>query len=198
LRTASSGSATQLPDILSFLPSLHYFNGVADHLRDKGHTVFEPQVNPIGSIQNRGDQLTEKILQQTNAGDRVHILAHSMGGLDARYALTNSIDLVQRVATLVTIGTPHRGSPVADAVVRGTGPLFDKIPDFLKRKLASNAGAIQDLTTTRCIAFDAATIDVSGVRYMNVATPQRAAIRCFFFSLRPPSAISHMKSTMAW
>lgn len=163
------GFGDLLPDILSFLPSLHYFNGVADHLRNQGHTVLEPQVNPIGSIQQRGDQLAQKILQQTNAGGRLHILAHSMGGLDARHALAKNRDLAQRVATLVTIGTPHQGSPVADAVVKGTGPLFDNIPDFLKRKLASNAGAIQDLTTSSCSAFDAATPDVAGIRYINVA-----------------------------
>ena len=53
--------------------------------------------------------------------------------------------------------------------MKNTGPLFENIPDFLKRKLASNAGAIQDLTTARCSAFDAATADVAGIRYINVA-----------------------------
>lgn len=163
------GFGDLLPGILSFLPSVHYFNGVADHLRDLGYTVLEPQVNPIGSIQDRANQLAEKILKQTDAADKVHILAHSMGGLDARYAITNRTDLVSRVATLVTIGTPHRGSPVADAVVQRTGPLFDSVPDFLKQKLENNAGAMRDLTTTACIAFDEATADASSVKYINVA-----------------------------
>jgi hypothetical protein len=74
------GFGDQLPGILSFLPSLHYFNGVADHLRDAGHTVLEPQVDPVGTVKNRGDQLAEKILRQTKPDDRIHILAHSMGG----------------------------------------------------------------------------------------------------------------------
>ena len=163
------GFGDLLPGALSFLPSVHYFNGVADHLRDNGHTVIEPQVNPIGSIQSRGDQLAGKILKQTSPNDRVHILAHSMGGLDARHAITNRNDLVHRVATLVTIGTPHRGSPVADAVVNGAGPLFENIPDFLKQKLQQNAGALHDLTTGACIPFDQATPDAGGVRYINVA-----------------------------
>jgi triacylglycerol lipase len=92
-----------------------------------------------------------------------------MGGLDARHAITNRNDLVQRVATLVTIGTPHRGSPVADAVANRTGPLLDQIPDLLRRKLESNTEALRDLTTAVCSAFDDATPDAASVRYINVA-----------------------------
>jgi triacylglycerol lipase len=126
-------------------------------------------VDPIGSVKDRGDQLANKIVKQTAPGDRVHILAHSMGGLDARQAITNRKDLVDRVATLVTIGTPHRGSPVADAVANKTGQLLDKIPNLLRQKLESNTEALRDLTTKVCSAFDDATPDVPTVRYINVA-----------------------------
>src|SRR5581483_6949577 len=122
------GFGDLLPGILSSLPSVHYFNMVADHFRDLGHNVLEPQVDPIGSIPNRGTQLAEKILRQTNPTDKVHIFAHSMGGLDSRFAISNRDDVAERIATLVTIGTPHRGSPVADAVIRQSGPIFDQIP----------------------------------------------------------------------
>lgn len=162
------GFGDQLPGLLQLLP-IHYFNAVADHLRDQGHIVLEPQVDSTGSVKVRGDQLADKILKQTAPGDRVHILAHSMGGLDARHAITKRTDLVGRVATLVTIGTPHRGSPVADAVANKTGPLLGKIPDLLRRKLESNTEALPDLTTAVCSAFDDATPDATTVRYINVA-----------------------------
>ena len=163
------GFGDVLPDYLSFLPSIHYFVGVADHLRDRGHTVLEPQVNPIGSIQQRGEELANKILRQIKPGERVHIFGYSMGGLDARYAISNRPDLVDRVATLVTIGAPHRGSPVADAVVKKAGPLFNSVPDFIKRKLEFNSRALHDLTTEACISFDEKTADVPSVRYINIA-----------------------------
>jgi triacylglycerol lipase len=163
------GFGDELPGLFQLLPTIHYFNCVADHLREQGHDVLEPQVNPTGSVQERGDQLAEKILKQTAPGDNVHILAHSMGGLDARDAITKRTDLVERVATLVTIGTPHRGSPVADAVAKKTGPLLDKIPHLLRQKLESNTKALHDLTTQVCSAFDAATPDAPSVRYINVA-----------------------------
>ncbi|HZS28173.1 MAG TPA: hypothetical protein VFB76_13155 [Candidatus Angelobacter sp.] len=178
------GFGDLLPGILSSLPSVHYFNMVADHFRDLGHNVLEPQVDPIGSIPNRGTQLAEKILRQTNPTDKVHIFAHSMGGLDSRFAISNRDDVAERIATLVTIGTPHRGSPVADAVIRQSGPIFDQIPAVLKAKLENNAGAIQDLTTASCAQFDDNTPDKPGVRYINVAgDASRAGNELLLFQL---------------
>jgi triacylglycerol lipase len=148
---------------------VNYFNGVADHLRRQGLNVIAPQVNPIGSVQERGEQLAAAILSQAPPAERVHVIAHSMGGLDARYALAHVAGFDDRVATLVTIGTPHRGSTVADAIADPTDPLFEHIPALLRQQLELNAGALHDLTTTVCIVFDAATPDSDGVRYIEVA-----------------------------
>jgi hypothetical protein len=92
-----------------------------------------------------------------------------MGGLDARHAVTNVLRGSQQVATLITIGTPHLGSAVADAIADPADPLFAHIPALLFKQLERNAGAIHDLTTTFCEHFDATTPDVEGVRYIQVA-----------------------------
>lgn len=91
---------------------------------------MESKVSAIGSVELRGNQLAE-ILRDAMPGEPLHIIAHSMGGLDARHAITNRKDIVTRVKTLVTIGTPHLGSEVADAVVSKVGPLFKAIPTAL-------------------------------------------------------------------
>jgi len=162
---------------------INYFNGVANHLRHQGHEVAEPQVNPIGSIAHRGDALARAILKLP-AGRKVHVLAHSMGGLDARHALANVPGVAARVATLVTIGTPHRGSPVADAVQDRTHPLFASIPQALVDQLEHNAAALANLTTAFAGAFDDDTPDVAGVRYMNVAgDASRGGHELFFLQL---------------
>ena len=157
------GSLTGVPSLVN------YFNGVALHLRRQGHTVISPQVNPIGSVRQRGEMLAAIIGEQVAAGDRVHIIAHSMGGLDARHAISKVSGFSNRVKTLVTIGTPHRGSPVADAIVNRAGPLFPHIPTFLLDKLESNAPALHDLTTEAGAHFDDTTPDAQGVRYIEVA-----------------------------
>ena len=148
---------------------VNYFNGVAAHLRRRGHTVIAPQVNPIGSVQARGEQLAAAVTRELGEFVGFHIIAHSMGGLDARHALAHVPGFADRVATLVTIGTPHRGSPVADAVVSGTGPLFAHLPTFLLQQLERNAGAVHDLTTEVGVRFDESTPDSEGVRSVEVA-----------------------------
>ena len=53
--------------------------------------------------------------------DRVVIIAHSMGGLDARYMISR-LGMDDRVTALVTITTPHRGSPYADWCLHAPRP----------------------------------------------------------------------------
>jgi triacylglycerol lipase len=53
-------------------------------------------------------QQVEQVCEQTGA-DRVHVIGHSLGGLIARYYVQRR-DGDQRVDTLVTLGTPHRGT----------------------------------------------------------------------------------------
>lgn len=148
--------------------SPHYFNGVAAHLTTKGHNVIEAKVDAIGTVERRGNELAE-ILRDAMPGEPLHIIAHSMGGLDARHAITNRKDIVTRVKTLVTIGTPHQGSPVADAIMEKSGSLFQAIPPSLLEQLQSSREALLDLTTDVSKLRDANTPDQDGVRYIEVA-----------------------------
>jgi triacylglycerol lipase len=150
-------------------PFVNYFHGVAAHLERKGHIVIVPTVNPVGTVAQRGEQLGSKILGQAPPSGRLHLIAHSMGGLDARHALAHVQGLADRVDTLVAIGTPHRGSPVADAIASHTDPLLAHIPTFIVDALQRNAGALHDLTTDFGTHFDETTPDLSSVRYIDVA-----------------------------
>jgi len=82
------------------------------------------------------------ILKNAMPGEPLHVIAHSMGGLDARHAITNRKDIVTRVRTLVTIGTPHQGSPVAAAIMSNTGAIFQVIPPFLVGQLKNSGEAL--------------------------------------------------------
>lgn len=157
-------------DLLPGFPSLvNYFNGVELHLGGFPK-VFVPSVNPIGCIEQRAKQLASAIANKSGLVDPLHIIAHSMGGLDARFLITRLPDVGQRVATLVTIGTPHGGSPVADAFDNPFDPLRAHIPPFIMKQLQENAGAVHDLTTDSCRQFNIDTPDMEhGVKYFEIA-----------------------------
>jgi len=140
-----------------------YFRGVPERLRGLGAEVFAIRVAPLSSVKERAEELARAV-QQLDAG-RVNIIAHSMGGLDARYAITN-LGLAAKVASLTTIGTPHRGTPLADI----GAALGDKIKlRGLLGKLGLDIDAFYDLTTGSMQAFNEAVRDAPGILYGSYA-----------------------------
>jgi triacylglycerol lipase len=170
-------------DLLPGFQPINYFNGVADLF--KGTKVFAPQVDPVGTIEVRGNALADAIRDEPDLGKPLHIIAHSMGGLDARHVITHRTDVSPRIATLVTIGTPHNGSAVADALVKRSHPLVSALVQLFPKKLADELGAIENLTTEFCKNFNKTTPDLLGkVRYINVAgDASRGSSELPFFKL---------------
>ncbi len=144
-----------------------YFSGVSAAINHDTLKVFEPQAPTIGTIQLRADALAEFILKNTSPDDEVYVVAHSMGGLDTRMALQQNLALRQRVIALAAIGTPHEGSPVADAIVR-VGP-GESIPEKILTFLPSKAQGLLDLTTGACAKFNTTCVDQPGITYYAIA-----------------------------
>lgn len=98
-------------------------------LRSHGILAFAPNVSAYDTIESRSEMWKQRlvcILEETGA-ERLNLIAHSMGGLDARYLITQ-LNMHHRVASLVTVSTPHRGSSMAQFVLER--------PDRVKRLLA--------------------------------------------------------------
>jgi triacylglycerol lipase len=160
---------------------LTYFYNVKDYLQAHGEQlVFTPAVDPFNTSDFRGEQLTadiEEILKATGH-EKVNIIGHSQGGLDARVVANLRPDLV---ASVVTVATPHEGSQVADVALKLVAdpnaqqalndllvligaPLYDQIGNetnvILPLKLFSQEGIA---------AFNKAHPDEAGVFYASIA-----------------------------
>jgi triacylglycerol lipase len=99
-----------------------YFRGVPEALEASGNRVLVTQVPPIAGVEKRARRLGEQILHAF--GDEpVHLIGHSMGGLDARRLLADS-DWQKRVLSLTTIGTPHLGTSLADFAKLRVGRVY--------------------------------------------------------------------------
>jgi pimeloyl-ACP methyl ester carboxylesterase len=68
------------------------------------------------------DQLVSRVRQQTGA-PKVHLLAHSMGGLVARSYIATP-ERAANIDTLITLGTPYFGAPKAFHAIRYGTCLF--------------------------------------------------------------------------
>lgn len=160
----------------------NYWGRIPGELIRNGATVYYGGQQSAASTENAAKELRERILrivEETGCG-KVNIIAHSKGGLEARWAV-GKLGLAPYVASLTTINTPHRGCAFADwllgrlpqglchwAAARYNGALRrlgDPHPDFL--------AAVYDLTAERCAAYNGELPDVPGVLYQSVGSKMK-------------------------
>ena len=88
-------------------------------LRIEGFKVYKSKVDSFGTIENNARILQEeikKIIEECKC-EKVNIIAHSKGGLDSKYAI-KELHMGQYVASLTTLCTPHKGSPIASSLLK--------------------------------------------------------------------------------
>ena len=165
---------------------LEYFRGVmrhleknADVLKGKGK-VYVADLDPLDTIPSRAIQLRDFIQKRIYRDkkfryEKVNIIAHSMGGLDARYMISNlAMDtgprgpMADRVASLTTIGTPHLGTPFADFMI-GL-PIGQQVIQWANL-YSINIGAFEHLTENYLVkeGFNDRMPDCKQVRYFSYA-----------------------------
>jgi len=100
------------PESIPFL-QVNYWNRIKKYLEQLGCKVLVPKVSPAGGVKYRAHELN-KFIEANFPNQKVHLIAHSMGGLDCRYLITHVKPSSYKVLTLTTLSTPHRGSPFMD------------------------------------------------------------------------------------
>lgn len=164
-----------------------YFRGVGARLEQLGTRVYSFRVHPTATVPSRAAELA-KALEALDA-ERVNIIAHSMGGLDARYAASR-LSASRRIASIVTVGTPHRGTPLADL---GAGLwLVAPATKLLMEKGGFDAHGLLELTTDRMRRFNDEVVDQEGIFYGHWLA--RASFRSLNPMLLPTWQVLRMKS----
>ena len=163
---------------------LNYWGRVPRELKRNGAQVFYGQQQSAASVEDSGRELADRIraIMEETGCEKVNIIAHSKGGLDARAAISHE-GMAPHVATLTTINTPHRGCIYAEY-------LLNKVPEAAREKVAAAyngalkhlgdenpdfLAAVTDLTESACLARNAETPDMPGVVYESVMSWCRAA-----------------------
>ncbi len=99
----------------SLLGVLDYFYGIPGELRSGGARVYVANVSSSNFSEVRGEQLIRYLdqLRATYGHSKFNLIGHSHGGPTIRYVASVRPDLV---ASVTTVGAPHTGSAVADAL----------------------------------------------------------------------------------
>lgn len=136
-RKAEQICATKYPLLLVhgvFFRDTKYFNywgRIPKELEQNGAKIYYGNHSSAASVADSAAELSariKEILKETGA-EKINIIAHSKGGLDCRYALSE-LDMAPYIASLTTINTPHKGCLFADY-------LLTKIPEKTKSQVAS-------------------------------------------------------------
>ena len=159
-------------------PFWHAFRGISDFLEKQNIPVYITNRDGVGSISNCAHQLRDEILDilKKENCDKVNLIAHSKGGVDARYMIS-CLDMAEHIASLTTLSSPHHGSRVAVHLLE-MPRFWRNILEFLLNTFFRIWGdqkpdAVQmakDLTPKAMAQFNKTVLDVPGVYYQSFSS----------------------------
>jgi uncharacterized alpha/beta hydrolase family protein len=131
--TNTATNSTKLPILLihGYMEDAAVWNKWIDLLKKDGipfyPITFKESDDKCGSAAEHAKELSKIIgqIKEETGQNKVNIVGHSKGGLDARVYLANN---TKDVANLVMIGTPNAGSPLAQSSEVCTPAVYDLRP----------------------------------------------------------------------
>lgn len=154
-----------------------YWGRIPNALSEMGAVLFYGQQDSWARVEDNAKSIKARIRQilDETESEKVNIIAHSKGGLEARMA-ASSLGMGDQIASITTIGTPHRGSKTIDKLLKAPDSLFnvaafavdnwigligDTKPDFY--------AVCRDFSTEYAEKFNRENPDVPGVYYQSYA-----------------------------
>jgi len=155
----------------------NYWGRIPTTLEKRGATLFYGHQDSWGNIEYNAGILKDnlnKFIAETN-NEKVNIIAHSKGGLEARYMIS-SLGMADKIASLTMVATPHYGSKTIDLLCKLPKWLYriaafftnlffkmlgDKKPDFYT--------ASRQFTTVHMETFNEQNPDSASVYYQSYA-----------------------------
>ncbi|TGL90499.1 hypothetical protein EHQ68_03445 [Leptospira congkakensis] len=102
--------------------------------RDSANSEFDFYLytyRTSNSILINGRQFHSTLRSYFSDSDQVYIVAHSMGGLVTRVALSKEVGVLPFVRLVVTLASPQFGSPFATSSFLGSNPFLNDLGNYL-------------------------------------------------------------------
>lgn len=125
------------------LKYVNYWGRIPGELIKNGAKIYYGHQEGWGTIESNAEEIKAKIYEviEKENTDKVNIIAHSKGGLDARY-LVSQLDMGDYVASLTMISSPHHGSEVLEFVEK----LPKKLVNFIGNRINKSFSMMGDKT----------------------------------------------------
>ena len=154
-----------------------YWGRIPKTLTAGGAVLFYGKQDCWATVEENAKTLKSRIrdiLEETGA-EKINIIAHSKGGLEARMT-ASSLGMGNNIASITTIGTPHRGSRTIDRIIKAPKSFFnaasfavdnwigligDTKPDFYS--------VCRSFTTEYAERFNRDNPDIPGIFYQSFA-----------------------------
>lgn len=182
--------------------------GVVNFLTSEGIPFkHEIQLRPNGRIAINGAQLRLIVDAQakTFGAKKVHLIAHSKGGVDSRSYIDDNYDpkAGTKVLSLHTLSSPHNGTVLADLAVARRDPdggraitLDPELSAFLNLDaIQVFAGNTQErFGQQRAVSADRLAIDdlrVNAMRNFNISNPYTSEIKLYTYGTDADANVSN-------
>jgi len=191
------------------LGELGYFQHVREFLR--AHATADVHVvrtHPTASLPQRAARVVETVAATMGRDGPVHLIGHSSGGLDARLAVSPGASLpsrqnvervARRVTTVITVATPHHGTPLASffASLLGQRLLrllslwtvyvlrFGRLPISVVVKLGALFARLDDHVGLNSVLLD----QLFGQLLADFSPTRRGAVETFFSEVSKDQAL---------
>ncbi len=159
-----------------------YWGRIPRRLEEAGTKVYFGGQAAFGTIAENAARLkvsAEQALEDSGA-DKLNLIAHSKGGIEARY-LISVLGMGEKVASLTTLATPHRGIRSMDKLKKRTEGAYKILVGVFNLMLMVDGGQknfslkpYEQLTADYMEVFNELVPDQAGVYYQSYAFDMRS------------------------
>jgi len=152
-----------------------YWGRIPETLQKEGVRVYFGGGHAWTTIEYNGEIIAETLkgIIESEKCEKVNIIAHSKGGLEARYVISQ-LKMAPYVASLTTIATPHRGLKSLDVfhrhprILKVLAVFFNLYARVFRRDRAPDSEKVAlQLSAKNCEEFNQITPDAEGVYYQS-------------------------------
>lgn len=170
-----------------------YWGRITECLKSHGADIFFSNHDCIGTIRDNAVKIKERFdeLIATEKIEKVNIIAHSKGGIEARY-LISSLGGAAHTASLTTFASPHRGIKAVDIARRlpfalsAANPLVNTYFKLLGDKDPQFKKTVTEISCENMKHFNIENQNDPNVRYFSYAAKMRSALSDPLFFLTFP------------